>query len=235
MPIIVLEEENLGERSLLPLQKIPLIVAINGIFCVVTTAVLYVSILEYDLQILVLVMKMTDIIIIDRDNRLYNYAVQTLSKSYFVRATDAESLQQKGRGYLLDIIRTEHITQIDSDSCVIILGENEQYSYITSDCQKMYVIANSLCDSQIASLKSCNCPVITCGSKNVDSVSFTSICDENVTVSLNRSVTALSGRCVQPLEIPVNYDNEESLYNVLAVTALRILLDDFDSELGRLI
>lgn len=219
----------------MPLQKIPLIVAINGIFCVVETVVIYARILEFDLQILFPVMKMTDIIIIDRDNRLCNHAVQTLSKSYFVRATDAVSLQQKGSGYLLDIIRTEHITQIDSDSCVIILGENEQYSHITSDCHKMYVIANSLCDSQISSLRSCNCPVITCGSKSVDSVSFTSICDENVTVSLNRSVTALSGRSVQPLEIPVHYDNEESLYNVLAVTALRILLDDFDSELGRLI
>ncbi len=177
---------------------------------------------------------MTDIIIIDRNNQLCDYAMQVLSKSYFVRSTDGQSLVQKGSGYLLYIIRTEHITQINSDSCVVILGENEQYGNIKTDCQKMYVIANSLCDSQITSLKNCACPVITCGSKSVDSVSFTSICDEIVTVSLNRSVTALSGRSVQPLEIPVHYDNEESIYNVLSVTALRILLDDFNSELGKL-
>lgn len=177
---------------------------------------------------------MTDIIIIDKNSRLCNYAVQVLSNSYFVRVTDGKYLMQKGSGYLLDIIRTENIAEINSESCAVILGEYEEYREIKIDSTNLYIIANSLCDSQIASLKGCVYPVITCGSKSVDAVSFTSIDDDNVTVSLNRNIIALSGRCVQPLELPVQYSNDESLYNILAVTALRILLDDFDSELGRL-
>ena len=52
---------------------------------------------------------------------------------------------------------------------------------------------------------------------------------------MNREVTAFSGKKIQPLEIPLEIPMGADIYSVIAFTALRILLDDFNSEIGELI
>lgn len=176
---------------------------------------------------------MTDIIILDNSDGLADYAVRVLSKSYFVRFQRDDNIKELGNGYMLDIFHSRHKVKILLERCIIVLGENELFDATGYNCDAA-VIANSLNTEQIESLNNCCFPVLTCGSDFSDTVSYTSISDDIVTVSLNRTVTAYSGREVQPFEFPISISDGESIYEILAVTALRILLDDFNSELGQM-
>ena len=40
---------------------------------------------------------------------------------------------------------------------------------------------------------------------------------------------------MQPLELPIEIPKGVDIYSVIAFTALRVMLDDFDSEIGELI
>ena len=60
----------------------------------------------------------------------------------------------------------------------------------------------------------------------MDTVSYTSITDEEISVSFGRTVTTLDGDEIQPFEIPVKRNDAESLYEIMAVTALRLLTGD---------
>lgn len=77
-------------------------------------------------------------------------------------------------------------------------------------------------------------PTVACGLSSTATVSFTSETDDVLVVSLNRELTALSGKTIEPLEIPVKKCGVDN-YTLMSFTALRLLLDDFDSELGNLI
>ena len=77
-------------------------------------------------------------------------------------------------------------------------------------------------------------PTVACGLSDTATISFTSETDDTLMVSLNRELTALSGKIIEPLEIPVEKRGADN-YSLMSFTALRLLLDDFDSELGKLI
>ncbi|MFR2154374.1 MAG: hypothetical protein ACLS48_06670 [[Eubacterium] siraeum] len=68
--------------------------------------------------------------------------------------------------------------------------------------------------------------MITCENLIMDTVSYTSITDEEISVSFGRTVTTLGGDEIQPFEIPVKRNGAESLYEIMAVTALRLLTGD---------
>ncbi|MCH5323669.1 MAG: hypothetical protein J1E39_00505 [Eubacterium sp.] len=176
---------------------------------------------------------MTDIIVIETDTKLSEYIAREMSKNYFVRYLRGTKLTESGSGYMLDILSTESLTHICCQSAVVILGEGVEPEF-NELSGKLTFIADSLDTKQLTALSRCNHPVITCGTFEKDTVSYTSITEDSVTVSLNRKVTALSGRSVQPLEFPVRMTHGYEIYHCLAVTALRILLDDFDSDLGKL-
>ena len=84
-------------------------------------------------------------------------------------------------------------------------------------------------------LKSSGCHTITCGFRKTDTFSYSSLSDDGVVVTLNRELTAFSGKNIQPLEIPVELHKGTDIYSVIAFTALRVMLDDFNSEIGELI
>lgn len=175
---------------------------------------------------------MTDIVVIDEKSNLFDYAVDVLKKTYSVRSFDGRKLQYNGSGYQLNILKCDSIPLISADRCIVLLGEDSVYCDNASECE-LILVANSANNAQIESLKNCRYFTITCGNDMSDTVSYTSITDESITVSLNRTVKAMSGREIHPFEFPVENFSNQSIYEVLSVTAMRILLDDFNSELGR--
>ncbi len=176
---------------------------------------------------------MTDIIVIENGRELSEYIARIMSRNYFVRYFDGSRLTERGKGYMLDILSASEISQVSCQGGAVILGRGA-FLDISAIHGKFTFIVESSQSEQIAALSRCSFPVMTCGAFEKDTVSYTSISDENITVSLNRNITALSGRNVQPLELPVSLMHGREIYFTLAATALRILLDDFDSELGKL-
>ena len=174
---------------------------------------------------------MTDIVFLDKNTSLSDFAAYSLKKTYFVRYYDGFALTEQGSGYMLDILRTDSLGFMDCNSSIIILGENANPLSLP---QCSYVIADSSRNEHITLLQKSGLAAVTCGTARTDTISFSSISEEKIIVSLNRSVTALSGKIVQPFEIPMDFFPAKDIYHILCVAALGILLDDFDSDMGKL-
>ena len=170
----------------------------------------------------------------DEQDESFRYLLQNvLSETYRITYIKNRSIYQWGEGYELLALDMEDYKEIQTESTVLLLKKgcvpNIDFP------ENATVIAFSENEEQIKALKSCKGHVITCGFGKTDSFSYSSLSDDKVVVSLNREVTAFSGKKIQPLEIPLEIPVGADIYSVIAFTALRILLDDFNSEIGELI
>ena len=161
---------------------------------------------------------MTDIIVIDSEESLSLLIAETLSRSFSVRFYNMNSMYLSGEGDAVNLWRTDSLHGL-------VMGEN------TAAIPRLIpdtavIIANALNKEQMNTLSYLTCNVITCGNLIMDTVSYTSITDEEISVSFGRTVTTLDGDKIQPFEIPVKRNGAESLYEIMAVTALRLLTGD---------
>lgn len=168
---------------------------------------------------------MTDIIVIDSEESLSLLIAETLAQKFSIRFYNKNSMYLYGKGEPVNIWRTEILHGLVTDDCIIVMGEN------TSVIPRLIpdsaiIIANALNKEQMNALSCVTGNAITCGNLVMDTVSYTSVTDEEVSVSFSRTVNTLSGREIQPFEVPVHRSGDESVYEVMAVTALRLLTDD---------
>ena len=166
------------------------------------------------------------------DNGFATLLKNRLSKTYRITYVKNNSVSQWGKGYELLALELSEIKSVETDSPVFLLKKScvPDFDFPENGA----VIAFSENEEQIKSLKNSSAHVITCGFGKTDTFSYSSLSDESVVVSLNRELTAFSGKKIQPLEIPLELQGTD-VYSMIAFTALRILLDDFDSEIGELI
>ena len=169
----------------------------------------------------------------DKDETFRNLLQNILSETYRITYIKNNSVCQWGKGYELLALDMAEYGEILTENPVILLKTSCVPKISFPD--NATVIACSENEEQIKALKSCSAHVITCGFGKTDTFSYSSLSDDKVVVSMNREVTAFSGKKIQPLEIPLEIPEEADIYSVIAFTALRILLDDFNSEIGELI
>lgn len=170
----------------------------------------------------------------EEQDESFRYLLQELlSETYRITYVKNKSVYQWGKGYELLALDMSEYKEIRTENPVLLLKKNCVPDTVFPDSAT--VIACSENEEQIKALKSCNAHIITCGFGKTDSFSYSSLSDDRVVVSMNREVTAFSGKKIQPLEIPLEIPIGADIYSVIAFTALRILLDDFNSEIGELI
>lgn len=177
---------------------------------------------------------MTEIIVIgdERDTALERLIRNTLSKTYRILYIKGNELSVSGAGYEITVFDCTHPKLIGTDQPVVVAKRGAVLPEdLPKDCT---AIVNSDDPNQLASAVRNGAFAIDCGISPTSTVSFTSESDETLVISLNRSLRALSGREIQPLELPMKRRGTDS-YTLMSFTALRLLLDDFDSELGELI
>lgn len=168
----------------------------------------------------------------ERDNEFMLLFRDTLSETYQITYIKNKSVFQWGHGYELTAVDFPSYDEVGTEGAVFLLKKScvPDFSFPSGAT----VIACSENDKQIKALKSCHAHVITCGFGKTDTFSYSSLSDDKIVVSLNREITALSGKKIQPLEIPIEIPEGISIYSVIAFTALRVLLDDYNSEIGEL-
>lgn len=170
----------------------------------------------------------------DGSQSLRNLLLNRLSSSYDVTYITERSAVRKGFGYELILCDLPQLKGIALSGGVFLMKENGVFPNLKLT-ESAVVIANSENTRQMDSLRGNNSRIITCGCKPTDTLSYSSCRANEVVVSLNRRLVSLSGRPIEPLEIPEMLPDEpENLYNLLALTALRLILDDYASELGKL-
>lgn len=156
---------------------------------------------------------------------------EQLSETYCITYIKGNSLSHYGKGYELLFFESEKPAIYGCDSCLVILKQDS----VLPDSLKASGIAviNSDRIEQIKSAERSGIKTVTCGISPTATISFTSETEETLLISLNRSITALSGREIEPLEIPVRKNGRDS-YSLMSFVALRLLLDDYGSDIGRL-
>ena len=71
--------------------------------------------------------------------------------------------------------------------------------------------------------KNNNIPVITCGRGAKNTFTVSSIAEESVLLSLQRSIPDINGRYIEPCEIRVNIFKNEDLFSILAATVTMLI------------
>ena len=80
------------------------------------------------------------------------------------------------------------------------------------------------CDGKVMRmLRDTGCTVVTCGTADDDTLSVSSVGEHKAAVSLQRRLVTLSGRKIEPCEIPIKSKNISSLRIFEAATALLLL------------
>jgi len=168
------------------------------------------------------------------DKILEEIILSQLSKTYKVTYIKSKSLVQAGSGYEIVMSDTPELKSLYIGECIIVMKNGGKIPDIPLP-EKSIIIASSENFEQLAALKNTRLNVITCGISDKDTLCCSSITADSVVISLNRQITAFSGRKIQPLEIPLKLPKmPRDIYYPMAFTALRLILDDFNSELGEL-
>ena len=168
-----------------------------------------------------------------RDKDFYFLLKTILAKTYRVTYIEKNAACQWGVGYELTAVDFERFERLELEAPVFLLKRNCVPDFRFP--QGATVIACSENEEQMKALKGSGCHTITCGFRKTDTFSYSSLSDDGVVVSLNRELTAFSGKNVQPLELPLEIPKGTDVYSVIAFTALRVMLDDFNSEIGELV
>jgi len=170
-----------------------------------------------------------------KDRALEEIILSQLSKSYRVTYIKNKSLVQTGQGYDIVVADSAELKSLYVSECIIVMKNDGVIPDIPLP-EKSIIIASSDCNEQLLALKNSSLNVITCGSNEKDTLCYSSLTSDSIVISLNREITAFSGRKIQPLEIPLKLEKmPKDVYYPIAFTALRLILDDFNSELGGLI
>ena len=177
---------------------------------------------------------MTEILVIgnEHDTAIERLICDRLSLTYRVLYIKRNRFLDTGSGYELIVFDSE-TPVIESVNSPIVLAKrgSKLPGRLPEGCT---AIINADNVAQLDSVRSSGVYVLDCGISPTSTVSFTSESDDKLMISLNRSLRAMSGREIQPLEIPVKKYGADD-YTLMSFTALRLLLDDFNSELGELI
>lgn len=166
-----------------------------------------------------------------KDDALESLIREQLSETYQITYIKNNSLSRFGKGYELLFFEAENPEISHCDSCLIVLkdkGVLPQGLNISG-----IAVINSDRIEQVKSAEKIGIKTVTCGISPTSTISFTSETEDTVLISLNRSITALSGREIEPLEIPVRKKGYDT-YSLMSFLALRLLLDDYGSDIGRL-
>lgn len=176
---------------------------------------------------------MTDIFVTGstKDRELEELIKKRLSESYTITYINHNSFLKTGSGYNLIVFDSEKPC-INVNGSVLLMKENGTIPENLPD--DITAIVNADNENQLRAIQKSGVKAITCGTCNTSTISFSSETDDTLVISLNRSITALSGKSIQPLEIPAEKGGAKR-YSLMSYTALRLILDNFNSELGRLI
>jgi hypothetical protein len=168
------------------------------------------------------------------DSGLESLIKSNLINTYSVTYIKECSVSRMGKGYDILVLDTPHLGEIELNECIVVMKD---YGDVPNAAlpEKSIVIANSENSGQLGHLEAFKQRVISCGKSGRDTFSYTSLTHDGIVISLNREITAFSGKKIQPLEIPVKFTaTPDNVYDTIAYTALRLVLDDYDSEIGLL-
>lgn len=136
-----------------------------------------------------------------------------------------------GSPYFL-VYETEHLNSLQIENTVVIFNNTNNL-----DCPKIpqscniSCIVNSQDSSALSKLLSLSTPTIVCGMSAKDSITISSIGETQAVISIQREITLLSGKNLEPCEFKVANIDKVDEEDLLIMCAILILFEKFDNGL----
>lgn len=122
------------------------------------------------------------------------------------------------------LIKTVSLTGIRNVRGIIVLSDNIQFNEIKDITGELIGITGSDNTSGLEFLGNNSLPTITCGSGSKDTMTYSSLTDDSITVSLQRSITSINKKIITPSEYYLKYNNIPP-DEILKASAVLLLLD----------
>lgn len=134
--------------------------------------------------------------------------------------------------YAFTFIDCECVNTIRLDRCVLVFSENTDTVPEEIAGKHIVGIVPSRNNSVIEQLIQRRIPVITCGLSQKDTVTYSSRTDDELVVSLQRSVKRSDHVTIEPFEMPFALTPESDVYAILAFFAVCIECGIYDNGLS---
>ena len=163
-------------------------------------------------------------------NSIMNSLAHKLSVYYNIFMLDRKFSYQKGSGQPLVFFNSKATCELETESCILVFDEDSKLQLPHIACKNIVAVVSSSNRSLINELSRYNMPVITCGASQKDTVTYSSFTGEKAVISLQRSIISFSGKTIEPFEISVEMDENDSIFCALAFAALLAQFDTFESS-----
>ena len=144
---------------------------------------------------------MLKIILYGWDNGRKDLLRRNLSAFFKVTIPGEDKMISYGRGEELILSSYETAREIYADPCLLIVQEKANLKKIRKISKQAMAVFHSEQSEQLAELVRLGIPVIPCGMSLKDTVTFSSLAQEEAVVALQRSIPSLYGDHCEPMEI----------------------------------
>jgi len=136
-----------------------------------------------------------------------------------------------GSPYFL-VYETEHLNSLQVENAVVIFNNSNNLDCpkIAPSCNISYIV-NAQDSNALSKLLSLSIPAIVCGMSAKDSITISSIRETQAVISVQREITLLSGKKLEPCEFKVTNIDKVDEDDLLIVCAILILFEKFDNGL----
>lgn len=160
------------------------------------------------------------------DTSIRQAVFDDLARRFCISYHDGRMLARIGTGREIMLLDTDRLSSIKLDHCILLMKTDASPSELSLLSGSTVAVANSENGLQLAELSELQIPVLTCGMRPKDTLTYSSCGQDNVVIALQRTITTVDGSRVEPLELPIADTFGIDGYPLLAYTALRLLLGD---------
>lgn len=156
--------------------------------------------------------------------------VEKLSENFNLFFINKNYSVENGKGEPLILFSSEDFIKMKLNSCIFVFDEDTEIIIPDILCENAVAIINSSSRNQISQFVNTNISVITCGSSQKDTFTYSSYTDDKIVVSLQRSIKSISGKIIEPFELPVLNNEKNNIFSVLAYIAVLTQFDKFEKN-----
>lgn len=174
----------------------------------------------------------------DNDRHITHCLLALLKADYQVNQITTDISQTIGDGAPINLIELTEISEVAMNNGILILKQNAKTSALKRIDPSVKVILSESDVKSISPFASSLSNVYTCGFSPKECVTFSSREEEDMVVSLQRSILLPSGITCEPFEIPchrsVGYSDYAMLASVLTMILIGALNENKTKEIGKI-
>ena len=158
------------------------------------------------------------------DRSLSDFFIDRLKNNFSVTYINNNLIKKVGNGNEILLFENENLICDNLKDSIIIFKKNCLPEISGSFNKNNTAIIYSPEKEQLKMLCKKNITTITCGGSPKDTITYSSINEDSVVVSLQREVSSIKGNSILPFEIPIKV-SECDIYNILSYFALSVKID----------